>query len=187
MVKRRPRRGAAFRLLFEQDQAWELALGCGADWGMIRRMRPAIGPASPVLSASGPAMNLPLPVPSRRRLLTRLSLMVRVRPRLFSSIGLGLAVAAALAWFMPMRTLTACVIGWNAGAVLYLLLALHMMSGAQPEQIRHRALRQDEGEMTILALVVLSAVVCLLSIVAELAGSSEVRILVICPTVRKSA
>lgn len=113
-------------------------------------------------------MNLSPPAPSRRHLLIRLLLMVRVRPRLFGSIGLGLAVASALALFMPMRTLTACVIGWNAGAILYLLLALNMMSGAQTEQIRHRALRQDEGEMTILALVVLSALVCLLSIVAEL-------------------
>jgi hypothetical protein len=36
-------------------------------------------------------------------------------------------------------------------------------------------LRQDEGEMTILALVVLSAVVCLLSIVAELSVAKGLR------------
>jgi len=113
-------------------------------------------------------MNIAPFTPSYRRPWARLWLLVRVRPRLFGSIGLGLVVASVLACSMPMRTLTACVIGWNAGAFLYLLLALHMMRGAKPEQIRHRAQRQDEGEMTILALVVLSAVVCLLSIVAEL-------------------
>jgi len=158
-----PHRGA-IQTLFAQDQAKD---GCWG-WGMIGAKRAHSGPLRPIPSASDANMNLPLPSSSHRHLLTRMFIMVRVRPRLFGSIGLGLAVAVALALFMPMRTLTACVIGWNAGAVLYLLLALHMMTGAEAEQIRHRALRQDEGEATILALVVMSAVVCLVSIVAEL-------------------
>ena len=106
-------------------------------------------------------------------LLARLTHLIRTRPRLFFAILFGLAVAQALAMFTPMRTLTAYVIGWNAGAGLYLLLALSMMHGADAEQIRHRAARQDEGEMAILALVVLAAVVCLLSIVAELSVAKD--------------
>jgi uncharacterized membrane protein len=56
-----------------------------------------------------------------------------------SAIVFGLFMAQALTMLTPMRTLTAYVIGWNAGAGLYLLLALHMMHGADAEQIRHRA------------------------------------------------
>ncbi|QBJ77562.1 DUF1345 domain-containing protein [Aquitalea sp. USM4] len=105
--------------------------------------------------------------------LARLIHILRTRPRLLSAIVFGLCMAQALTMLTPMRTLTAYVIGWNAGAGLYLLLALHMMHGADAEQIRHRAARQDEGELAILMLVVLAAIVCLLSIVAELSVAKD--------------
>ena len=105
--------------------------------------------------------------------LARVNHLIRTRPRLFVAILFGLCMAQVLVALTPMRTLTAYVIGWNAGAGLYLLLALNMMHGADADKIRHRAARQDEGEMAILALVVLAAMVCLLSIVAELSVAKD--------------
>jgi len=113
------------------------------------------------------------PIRHHRGLLARLNHIIRSRPRLFFAILFGLCMAQVLVALTPIRTLTAYVIGWNAGAGLYLLLALHMMHGVDAERIRHRAARQDEGAMAILTLVVLAAVVCLLSIVAELSTAKD--------------
>ncbi|WP_293766314.1 DUF1345 domain-containing protein [uncultured Aquitalea sp.] len=105
--------------------------------------------------------------------LARVAHLIRTRPRLFVSLAFGLLLSQLLPWLYPMRALTACVIGWNAAAALYLGLAMHMMWGAETDQIRHRAARQDEGEAAILALVVVASIVCLLSIVAELSVAKD--------------
>lgn len=99
--------------------------------------------------------------------------MLLVRPRLLSSGLFGLAVALLAQTLLPVRSITAFTLGWNAGAVLYLLLIGYMMSSASLERIRHRALREDVGQRTILALVVASAITCLLAIVLELSVARE--------------
>jgi uncharacterized membrane protein len=58
---------------------------------------------------------------------------------------------------LAVRLLRALV-GWNAGALLYLLLALKMMFWSSHEQMRRRALVHDEGNTIVLVLVVLAAV-----------------------------
>jgi uncharacterized membrane protein len=60
-------------------------------------------------------------------------------------------------------------IGWNVGALLYLGLAIHMMFWGSHERMRKRAVREDDGRLILLAMVVLSAITCLGTIVAELA------------------
>lgn len=95
------------------------------------------------------------------------------RPRLLLALLAGLLIAQVLPWLAPMRTLTAYVIGWNGGAWLYLLLTSIMMARSDSNKIRLRAVQQSEGARLILALVALSAVVCLLAIIAELSVAKD--------------
>lgn len=93
---------------------------------------------------------------------------LRARPRLLSSIGVGVAVylllPAALATHAPSRLLLA----WNAGALLYLALVAALALRADAESMRQRALRQDEGSVVVLALVVLAGAAVLLAVGSQL-------------------
>ncbi len=101
--------------------------------------------------------------------------MLLARPRLLSAGLFGLLLALLAQWqqLLPMRGMTAFMLGWNAGALLYLLLAAHMMAGASEEHIRRRALQEDVGQRSILALVVCASVTCLLAIALQLSAARE--------------
>ena len=90
------------------------------------------------------------------------------RPRLMVCTLLGVATWALLPQFMPLQEVTRIIVGWNAGAVLYLALVAWMMGHSNHERMRQRALKQDDGKKVILALVVVSAVMCLTCLVLEL-------------------
>lgn len=105
---------------------------------------------------------LPPPLPALVRL-------VLSRPRLIVSILVGVATVLLLPAALAMHEVTRLIIGWNAGACLYLVLAAHMMFWSTHERMRTRALQEDEGRIIFLALVVIAAIVCLAAIVAELA------------------
>lgn len=94
---------------------------------------------------------------------------VLARPRLFSSILVGILVTFLLPHDVAQHWISRTIIGWNAGVCLYLLLALRMMFWSDTERMRRRARMQDEGRIVILVLVVLAAVASLGAIVAELA------------------
>jgi hypothetical protein len=74
---------------------------------------------------------------------------------------------------VDVHTVTRCIVSWNAGAGLYLMLAAVMMFRSTHERMRQRALRQDDGKKVILALVACSALVCLGTIVMELAVAKD--------------
>jgi uncharacterized membrane protein len=100
------------------------------------------------------------------------SLPVRLllsRPRLFFSVLVGLVVALLLPGAVVQLAVTRVIVGWNVGAILYLLLALKMMFGSSHEQMRTRAVQEDEGKTAVLLLVVTAALMCIGAIVAELA------------------
>jgi uncharacterized membrane protein len=100
------------------------------------------------------------------------SLPVRLllsRPRLFFSVLVGIAVALLLPGAVVGLAVTRVIVGWNVGAILYLLLALKLMFGSSPEQMRIRAVQEDEGKTAVLLLVVTAALMCIGAIVAELA------------------
>lgn len=107
------------------------------------------------------------------RRLTRITHHLRLRPRLFLAAALGIAVALALPTQWATRDVTRLIIGWNAGAWLYLALAGWMMAHADGAQIQRRSRQQDEGAMVILTLVVLSAIATLGAIVAELSVAKD--------------
>ena len=95
--------------------------------------------------------------------------LIKARPRLFSSALLGAATVLLLPDTLALHTVTRLIVGWNVGAILYLVLAGHMMFWSSHERMRSRAVTQDEGRIVVLALVVLSALISLGAIVAELA------------------
>jgi len=66
------------------------------------------------------------------------------------------------------------IIGWNVGAILYLILAVRMMFWSSHECMRKRALEQNEGRMLILILVILAALMSIGAIVAELSVVKEI-------------
>ncbi|MDI1259270.1 DUF1345 domain-containing protein [Aquabacterium sp.] len=93
---------------------------------------------------------------------------VQVRPRLFIAAALAVAIMALLPSGVVQSLTTRMLIGWNAGVVLYLVLAGVMMVGSSHERIRWRANLEDEGQLLILVLVIVAAVASLAAIVAEL-------------------
>jgi uncharacterized membrane protein len=93
--------------------------------------------------------------------------LLLARPRLLFSVLVGVVVAAALPY--SLLPVTRAIVGWNVGALLYLVLAMRMMFWSSHEQMRNRALTQDEGNTTVLLLVVIAALFCVGAIVAELA------------------
>jgi len=94
--------------------------------------------------------------------------MLWARPRLISSVVLGLGTAYWLPTHLALHGVTRAIVGWNVGALAYLLMALKMMFWSSHERMRVRALRHDEGNTVVLVLVVLAALMCLGAIVVEL-------------------
>lgn len=103
--------------------------------------------------------------PHRPFLLRR---MIRHRPRLFSSLLVGVLTTVFLPSSFAQHEVTRLIIGWNAGACLYLVLALHLMFWSSHDKMRLRARLQDDGRFVVLTLVVLAALATIGAIVAEL-------------------
>jgi uncharacterized membrane protein len=99
--------------------------------------------------------------------------VIRARPILTSSIGVGLLCALIAPELTPINHWVTLVVSWNVGACLYLFLTFKMMFEADPDRVRAHALQQDTGNYTILALVVLSAIVCLVANVMVLGISKN--------------
>jgi uncharacterized membrane protein len=97
--------------------------------------------------------------------------VVRARPRLFLAILLGLVLLSLLPaeWRLATRSLVA----WDIALGLYLVLAFRLMMNCDVNRIKRRAAHQDEGRITILVLVVASALASLLAILAELGGANR--------------
>jgi uncharacterized membrane protein len=99
----------------------------------------------------------------------RLSLVVTTRPRLWWSVLFGVAVFLLLPFMLAQHLQSRALVAWNAGALLYLVLAVHMIRDDDAEDMQRRALGQTEGRVLVLSLVVASAVAVLLAIGSQLA------------------
>ena len=95
--------------------------------------------------------------------------LVLARPRLLICFAIGLATAFWLPEALAQRVITKAIIGWNVGAILYLLLAARLMFWSTHERMRTRALQHDEGRILVLVFVVSAALMCIGAIVAQLA------------------
>ncbi len=94
---------------------------------------------------------------------------LRARPRFFVAALLG-----ALLWFvLPLqwRPSTRLLIAWDCASGLYLTLAVVMMARSNIDRIRYRAALQDEGQLLILGLTIVTALISLGGIVAEMAAA----------------
>jgi uncharacterized membrane protein len=98
--------------------------------------------------------------------------ILRSRPRLFSSVGLGVVVAAALAASTAWPRAPRLLVGWDVAVAVYLLLVLQMITGSRVRDIRRRAAEQDEGQVAILVLTVAAGLASLAAIQAELSSAS---------------
>jgi uncharacterized membrane protein len=96
--------------------------------------------------------------------------ILRSRPRLFSSAGLGIVVTAVLAVSTAWRPASRVLVGWDVAVAVYLVLVFEMMAGSRVRDIRRRAAKEDEGQLTILVLTVAAGLASLAAIQAELAA-----------------
>ena len=95
--------------------------------------------------------------------------LILSRPRLFSSILVGMLVVFFLPKSLALHEITRAIVGWNVGAWLYLMLAARMMFWTTREKMRARAIEQDDGKFVVLGMVIVAAIVSIGAIVAELA------------------
>ncbi len=91
---------------------------------------------------------------------------LRLRPRLLSAIGAGLALV--LLWPTPLPTITRLLLGWTSGVWLYLLLVFLLMHRADAHHLKQRALAQADGVVAVLLLAVVGALASLAAIALEL-------------------
>jgi uncharacterized membrane protein len=99
---------------------------------------------------------------------SRVLRMMKARPQLTLCVVIGVVVGMVFPASLVPGWLTRTIIGWNVGAVLYLVIALRLMFRSSHEGMHQRAIGHDEGRAIILALVVAAALMTLGAIVAEL-------------------
>jgi uncharacterized membrane protein len=99
----------------------------------------------------------------------RIVRQVRARPRLFIATAVAVAVGVLLPHHVAPHRVTRLLIAWNAGAILYVVLAAVMMRRSTHHGIRRRAQLQDDGQVAILVLASIASVASLAAIAFELA------------------
>ena len=98
----------------------------------------------------------------------RMLRLMRARPRIFIATAVAIAVGIFLPVNVASHTITRLLIAWNVGMCLYVLLAAIMMIRSSLNHIRQRAQMQDDGQLVILFLVVISGIASLAAIAGEL-------------------
>lgn len=93
---------------------------------------------------------------------------LRARPRLLFAIALAVAIALLLPRTIADQFVTRVLVAWNAGTVLYIALAAHMMARSSQETMQRRARLEDEGRYVVLILVVVAVIASLAAIGGEL-------------------
>ncbi|MDB5957874.1 DUF1345 domain-containing protein [Ramlibacter sp.] len=92
---------------------------------------------------------------------------LRARPRLLGSLVFGLAVFLATR-LTGLSRAADTLIAWNAGALMNLALTWHLVWHTDVDDIKRRAISQDQGRLTILTVVVLTAAAVLLAVGTQL-------------------
>ncbi len=95
--------------------------------------------------------------------------IIKARSRLISSVVVSILIACFLPEAVAQKAVTRAIIGWNFGAIFYLIFTFKMMFWWSHEKIQARARAQDEGRILVLILVVIAAFFAVGAIVAELA------------------
>jgi uncharacterized membrane protein len=101
----------------------------------------------------------------------RLVRIVTGWPRLFIAAVVAFVVIAG-GYFLGARPVTAVLIGWNAGVVVFLVMLVELMATATPAEIRRQAARQDVGQFVVLTLSAVAAIASVVAIYAEVSAAS---------------
>jgi uncharacterized membrane protein len=107
--------------------------------------------------------------PARAHRLAKLWPALKARPRLLGSILFGIAAYGVVTALFDFAESASVLIAWNAGALLYLALTLHMVWDEDAQDIQRRSLTQDEGRITILVVVILASAAVLVAVGTQLA------------------
>jgi uncharacterized membrane protein len=99
--------------------------------------------------------------------------LILSRPRLFSSILVGVLVALFLPTSLASHEITRVIIGWNTGTWLYLVFAARMIFWTSHEKMRSRAIAQDDGKYFVLIMVIIASIVSIGAIFAELSVGKD--------------
>lgn len=99
--------------------------------------------------------------------------LIRARPRIFIATAAAVAVGILLPTGLVGHLATRLLVAWNVGTCLYILLAAIMMTRSSQNHMQHRAQLQDDGQIALLILVVVSGIASLVAIAAELAVVKE--------------
>lgn len=101
-----------------------------------------------------------------------MSALSQTHPRLTIAALLGLASGVATAFISPHLSLTSkCLIGWNVGVWLYLVLIMIRTFRTNAESARRISMIEDENAGLVLVTVCIAAIASLAAIILELAGS----------------
>lgn len=86
-------------------------------------------------------------------------------------------VGAVVAWIVPAAEVQAwvakAILGWNAGAAVFLLGAAWQIFGKPRTSVRVLAVLQQDGRQIVLGLVLVAVLLCLGTVVAQLALARE--------------
>jgi uncharacterized membrane protein len=96
---------------------------------------------------------------------------LRTRPRLLAAAIAGVVAACAATGIAS--PLTRALLGWNVSAWLFLGLMALMERRSDHERVRRLAIAQAESAATVLAIVILAAVMSVAAIVVELAAAKQ--------------
>ena len=92
-------------------------------------------------------------------------------PRLFIAAALGLVVTVGSILF-GLLPVTAILVGWDAGVIIFFVMLVDLMSSADPDEIRRHAARQDVGQFVVLTLSAVAALASVVAIFAEVSQGS---------------
>jgi uncharacterized membrane protein len=99
-------------------------------------------------------------------------LLSQTHPRLSIAVALGITAGIASAFLAPHITLiTKCLIAWNVGVWIYLILIMLRTSRSKAEDVKRIAEIEDENAGLVLVMVCVAAVASLAAIVLELSGA----------------
>lgn len=93
---------------------------------------------------------------------------LRARPRLLVSLALGIATGLLVPPDLVLSPATRSLLAFNAGALLFLALVARLVLRDDSDAMQHRAWRQHEGRMVVLALAVLSSAAVLVAVASQL-------------------
>jgi uncharacterized membrane protein len=99
--------------------------------------------------------------------------ILKAQPRFFIAILVGALLWLVLPW--DWRPSTRLLVAWDCGTGLYLLLALEMMARSNIDRIQSRAALRDEGQLVILSLTSITALISLGGIVAQMATAKKLK------------